>query len=152
MREEMLAGLGWAYLTVDRPRVPRGQAAGVRELPNLNADAFDVTWRKTEGAYSPTTMYRDYAISPRLIHWESPSAQRADAAVTHRYVEHEQRGRHILLFARESKHGPMGTQPLMFLGTARYRSHEGERPVSFVWELDRALPADFYLASQVLTG
>ena len=110
-REEMLAGLGWAYLDGDRPRVPRGQAAGVRELPNLDADAFDVTWRKTQAAYSPTTMYRDYAISPRLIDWESPSAQRADAAVTHRYVEHEERGRHILLFARESKHGPMGTQP-----------------------------------------
>jgi hypothetical protein len=30
------------------------------------------------------------------------------------------------------------------LGTARYRSHEGERPIAFVWQLDHPLPADLY--------
>jgi Domain of unknown function (DUF3427) len=37
------------------------------------ADAFFVTLRKTERHYSPTTLYQDYAISPRLFHWESQS-------------------------------------------------------------------------------
>jgi hypothetical protein len=59
----MLAGLGWASCGPS-PRVPRGHAAGTRNVPALNADVFDITWRKTEKAYSPTTMYQDYAISP----------------------------------------------------------------------------------------
>ena len=32
------------------------------------------------------------------------------------------------------------------LGTASYVSHEGNRPIAFVWRLDRKLPADLYSA------
>ena len=38
-----------------------------------NVDAFFVTLKKSEADYSPTTMYRDYPISPTLFHWESQS-------------------------------------------------------------------------------
>jgi superfamily II DNA or RNA helicase/HKD family nuclease len=38
-----------------------------------NTDLFFVTLEKAEGHYSPSTMYRDYAISPELFHWESQS-------------------------------------------------------------------------------
>jgi hypothetical protein len=30
------------------------------------------------------------------------------------------------------------------LGTARYQSHENERPIAFVWELDQPLPPDVF--------
>jgi superfamily II DNA or RNA helicase/HKD family nuclease len=150
-REEMLAGIGWAYCG-ERPRVPKGHAAGTRDAPLLNASVFDITWRKTDKAYSPTTMYQDYAVSPQEVHWESPNGWSIDADSTRRCVEHEQRGRHILLFARESKLGPTGTQPLLFLGPARYVSHEGSRPVSFRWLLDRAMPTDFYESARVVAG
>ena len=150
-REEMLAAIGWAHCG-EKPRVPHGHALGTREAPDLAADVFDITWRKTEGAYSPTTMYQDYAISPQEIHWESPNNLDFDAATTRRYVEHAQRGRHVLLFARESKLGPIGTQPLLFLGPAQYVHHEGSRPVSFRWRLDRPMPIEFYESARVVAS
>ena len=150
-REEMLAGILWARSGTN-PRVPKGHAAGTREVSELAMDAFDITWRKTEKAYSPTTMYQDYAISPSEIHWESPNALAYDASTTRRYVEHESRGRSILLFARESKQGQSGTQPLLFLGPATYLHHEGSRPVSFRWRLDRPMPTEFYETARVVTA
>ena len=38
-------------------------------------DAFFVDLQKAERDYSPTTMYRDYAINRELFHWESQSTQ-----------------------------------------------------------------------------
>ena len=58
----------------------------------------------------------------------------------------------MLLFARESPDWEFGTRPYLFLGPAQYVSHQGERPVSFMWQLDEQLPADFTLASQLLAG
>ena len=52
---------------------------GVRWLPKAKADLFTITLDKTDGAFSPTTRYRDYAISRELIHWESQSVTRADS-------------------------------------------------------------------------
>jgi len=34
---------------------------------------FFVTLDKSEREYSPTTLYKDYAISPTQFHWESQS-------------------------------------------------------------------------------
>ena len=48
-----------------------GFREGVLYVPELNVDAFFVTLTKSEADYSPTTMYRDYPISPTLFHWES---------------------------------------------------------------------------------
>jgi hypothetical protein len=151
-REEMLAGLGWAYCDPAGGRPPQGHAAGTREIKILDADAFDITWQKAETAYSPTTMYRDYAISPREIHWESPNNLDGDSATTLRYVQHQAHDRHILLFAREAKQGPLGTQPLMFLGPATYVAHEGARPVAFRWKLDRPLPMEFFESARVVSA
>ena len=39
----------------------------------LRTDLFVVTLDNTHGHFSPTTRYRDYAISRDLIHWESQS-------------------------------------------------------------------------------
>jgi hypothetical protein len=129
-----------------------GHAAGTRQVPGLLAGAFDITWQKTERAYSPTTMYADHAISADEIHWESPNNLAHDAPTTRRYVEHEARGRSILLFARESKKGLLGTRPLMFLGPASYLSHEGSCPVAFRWRLHLPMPTDFFESARVMTA
>ncbi len=150
-REEMLAGLGWARCG-PAGRRPKGHAAGTREVADLRADAFDITWQKTEKAYSPTTMYADHAVSAQEIHWESPNALADDAATTRRYIEHEARGRSILLFAREVKRGPLGAQPMMFLGPASYVSHEGSRPVAFRWRLHRPMPTEHFESARVMTA
>lgn len=147
-RSEMLAALGAA----DFARSARGQISGVRYVSDIGADVFDMTWAKNEGEYSPQTMYRDYAISDRLVHWQSQNADRQHSDKIQRYINHSAQRSRILLFARESKKYELGTRPYLFLGDAEYVSHEGDRPVSFVWRLKEPMPADFLGRSQLLAG
>ncbi len=136
-RDEILTGLGhW-----DMDRRPDFRE-GVLHLAARKVDAFFVTLHKTEDAYSPTTMYEDYAISDCLFHWQSQSTTSADSPTGRRYIRHRREGYTPLLFVREHKYVPGGlASPYAFLGPARYVSHEGSRPMSIVWQLDTPMPA-----------
>ena len=113
---------------------------GVREVKDERADALVFTLDKSSGAFSPTTRYRDYAISPTLIHWESQSTTRADSDTGLRYRNHEKNGRSIMLFCRLND----ADRSFWFLGPASYRSHTGEKPMAITWELATPLPGDLY--------
>jgi len=115
---------------------------GVLYLEDLPADLFAFTLDKTAGSFSPTTRYRDYAISRDLIHWESQSVTRADSETGRRYREHAARGSHVLLFARLST----SERAFHFLGPATYVRHEGEQPMAITWKLEYRLPGDLYQA------
>lgn len=126
-----------------------GQAAsattwreGVRWVEAVPADLLAFTLNKSKGRFSPTTRYRDYAISRDLIHWESQSMTRASSQTGQRYQHHDRDGSAILLFARESA----ADRAFTFLGTARYVSHESEQPMAITWKLDHKLPGDLYAA------
>lgn len=147
-RAEMLTAVGHGTME----KSPYDNREGVIRAKDLRADVFNVTWQKVEGRYSPHTMYRDYAMTDRLIHWQSQHADREASAKIQRYIHHAENGDRILLFARETPDWEFGTRPYMFLGTAQYVQHEGERPVSFVWRLDQPLPTDFFMASKLLAG
>jgi len=134
-RLEILA----AFQPADRARVAAWQT-GVRWLPDAGADLFAFTLDKTSGQFSPTTRYRDYAISSRLIHWESQSVTRAESETGRRYREHARRGTSVMLFARERA----DERAFWFLGPATYVRHEGERPMAIVWRLHHPLPGDLY--------
>jgi hypothetical protein len=112
----------------------------VRYLDDAGLDLFAFTLDKTGGGFSPTTRYQDYAISRTLIHWESQSTTSAASPTGQRYIHHVERGTKVLLFARLHN----DDRAFWCLGTARYRSHEGDRPIGFVWELDHQLPPDLY--------
>ena len=94
--DELLSGLGRATLA----RPPSLDREGVRYVEDVKADVFTFTLQKSERDYSPTTMYRDYAISQELIHWESQSTTSVESKTGHRYLHHREIGSHILLFAR----------------------------------------------------
>jgi hypothetical protein len=113
---------------------------GVRYAQNLPADIFAFTLDKTSGQFSPTTRYRDYAISRDLIHWESQSTTREDSDTGTRYQRHESLGHHILLFARLSS----ADRAFYFLGPATYVSHVGELPMAVTWRLHQSLPGDLF--------
>ena len=98
-REEILAALGFASLR----RAPSTMREGVAWCESANADAFLITLKKTETDYSPTTMYRDFALSPELFHWESQSTTSAASPTGQRYIHHRERGSHILLFVRRDE-------------------------------------------------
>ena len=134
-RIEILAALGLH----DGGKIPAWQS-GVYEAKAANAELFAFTLDKSSGSFSPTTRYRDYAISRTLIHWESQSITRADSATGLRYRNHERDGRTILLFTRLRT----DDRAFWFLGPATYRGHVGERPMAITWELHHPLSGDLY--------
>jgi hypothetical protein len=136
-RLEILA----ACLPEDRSTVAPWQT-GVRWLPEVKLDLFAFTLDKTKGEFSPTTRYRDYAISRELVHWESQSVTRADSETGLRYRNHASKGPSVWLFARES----VDERAFWFLGPAKFVSHEGELPMAITWRLDHPLPGDLFQA------
>jgi hypothetical protein len=101
---------------------------------------FAFTLDKTTGQFSPTTRYRDYAVSRELIHWESQSSTRADSETGQRYQRHEAIGTSIMLFARLRS----DDRAFWFLGPASYVKHESELPLAVTWRLDHPLPGDLF--------
>ena len=145
-REEILTALDYAHLK----RLPNSFQSGVLWAEEWRSDAFLFTLTKSETDYSPTTMYRDYAISPSLFHWETQSATSVASPTGRRYINHAREGSAILLFAREHKVNELGTAPYLFLGTGRYVSHSGDRPIAITWRLDRPMPTETFTASTVV--
>ena len=143
-REEILAALGFASLR----RTPSTMREGVAWCEAVNADAFLITLNKSDRDYSPTTMYRDFALSPDLFHWESQSTTSSSSPTGERYIHHRERCSHILLFVREAKTNALGTAPYVFLGPADYVSHERNKPMAITWRLHRPMPTEVYLASR----
>ncbi len=117
---------------------------GLTSTSDERYDAFFVDLQKAERDYSPTTMYRDYAISRELFHWESQSTQTPRQPRVRRWIEHQQRGGSILLFVRDKKRSELGTQPFTFLGPVTYVDHRGERPVAFTWQLPEQMPEELF--------
>jgi hypothetical protein len=89
-------------------------------------------------------MYRDYAISRELFHWESQSRQTPEQPTVQRYIQHGDRGTNVLLFVREQRRNELGTSPFYFLGPVSYVKHEGDRPVAFTWRLHSPMPEEVF--------
>ena len=138
-RAEVVAALGSGDGV--KAKVTQG---GVLWVPTAESDVFFVDLKKAERDYSPTTMYRDYAINRELFHWESQSRQTPAQPTVQRYIDHAARGSRILLFVRERKTFELGTQSFSFLGPVSYVEHRGERPVSFTWRLPAPMPAELF--------
>jgi hypothetical protein len=136
-RIEILAAFGVG----DGAKVAPWQT-GVYWARAAGADLFAFTLDKTTGQFSPTTRYRDYAISRELIHWESQSTTRADSETGLRYQQHLQRGASVMLFARLRS----DDRAFSFLGPADYVSHESELPMAITWRLHHRLPGDLFAA------
>jgi superfamily II DNA or RNA helicase len=113
---------------------------GVRWVPEARTDLLAFTLDKTSGKFSPTTRYRDYAISRDLIHWESQSVTRADSATGQRYQRHMELGSTVQLFARSRA----DERAFWFLGPGTYVSHESETPMAVTWRLRHSLPGDLF--------
>ncbi|MGH8227323.1 MAG: DUF3427 domain-containing protein [Steroidobacteraceae bacterium] len=136
-RVEILAGFGVG----EGAKVTPWQT-GVYWASNARCDLLAFTLDKTTGQFSPTTRYRDYAISTELIHWESQSTTRTDSDTGRRYQNHAVAGTHIMMFARERS----DDRAFYFLGPATYVKHESEQPMAITWRLQKPLPGDLFAA------
>ena len=114
---------------------------GVYWAKQAKADLLAFTLDKTSGQFSPTTRYRDYAISRELMHWESQSVttrrQRDGAALP---ATTQPMGTSIMLFARLRT----DDRAFWFLGPATYVKHESETPMAVTWRLKHPLPGDLF--------
>ncbi len=146
-REEITAALDWASFA----RTPQVMRQGVFHAKDWNADALLVTLRKSEKDFSPTTMYRDYAISSELFHWESQSVTTQHSPTGQRYLRQREDGNNIVLFSRDFADSALGTaEPFLALGTCDFVQAEGERPIAITWRLHRPMPQDHFQAASVL--
>ena len=146
-RDEILAAFG---------RLSFARRSSIREGVyfdrDTNTDLFFVTLEKTEGHYSPSTMYRDYAISPELFHWESQSQTSVDSETGQRYLHQRNRNTNVILFVRHRKYEDGRTAAYTCLGPADYVSHKGSRPIAITWRLRHAMPDDFFRGARVAVG
>ncbi|MEO6326300.1 MAG: DUF3427 domain-containing protein [Thermoanaerobaculia bacterium] len=136
-RVEILA----AFDVGENARVAAWQT-GVYWAREARADLLAFTLDKTSGGFSPTTRYRDFAISRDLIHWESQSVVRSDSETGKRYQHHQSLGTSVMLFARLRS----DDRSFYFLGPASYVKHESELPMAVTWRLDHTLPGDLFAA------
>ena len=144
-RDEALAAFGITN--------PNSVREGVRYVEPERADLFFVTLQKTEEHFSPSTMYRDRAITPDLFQWESQSTTAVGSKTGQRYINHHDHGSSVHLFVRETRRTSSDmAAPYLYAGQAQYASHRNERPIEFIWRLERELPADVYHAAKAVAG
>lgn len=147
-RDEVLAAIGRASLAK-----PFTHREGPLWDKATNTDYFFITLEKSEKYYSPSTRYRDYAISPEVFHWESQSQTRENSPTGQRYVNHQDRGSNVMLLVRPRNKDANGrTVPFTFLGPATYVEHKGERPMAILWALHRPMPLDFFSQAKIVAG
>ncbi|GAA4359888.1 DEAD/DEAH box helicase [Paeniglutamicibacter cryotolerans] len=141
-RSEVLAALEYGSLEMGKGVSHR---EGVAWCPASSTDAFFVTLNKDEKVHSPNTLYKDYAISSDLFHWESQNATSPKSPTGRRYLDRKSHGSHILLFTRDIGKDSQGlSQPFTCLGTADLVQHRGEKPIAITWKLKRDMPVDVY--------
>lgn len=121
------------------PQRRRSHREGILRLADLRTELLFVTLDKSEGGFSPTTSYRDYAISRDHFHWETQNSAAEDTPTGRRYVEQERNGWRFFLFVRETRR-----DAFVALGPVRYVTHTGERPMGVTWKLDSPMPAALF--------
>lgn len=144
-REEVLAALQYGSLELGKNVQHR---EGVAWCPATSTDAFFVTLNKDDKKHSATTMYKDYAISPELFHWESQNATSPTSPTGRRYLDRASHGSGILIFTRDTADDETGlTVPYTCLGQVDYMQHSGEKPIAITWKLHRPMPANVFVTA-----
>jgi superfamily II DNA or RNA helicase/HKD family nuclease len=134
-RREIAAGVGFVNAGDKSPTLQ----GGILGLKDVKRELLFVTLDKSGKDFSPTTRYRDYAISPELFHWETQGAASVSRPSGRRYLDSETNGWSFYLFVRTD---PEAT--FAFLGRVHYVAHSGDRPIGITWKLEAKMPALLY--------
>ena len=97
-------------------------------------------------AASPTTRYRDYAISRDRFHWETQAIASVTRPSGRRYIGPDLTIS-FFLFVRTDKESAYA-----FLGRVRHVSHSGDRPIGITWQLEQPMPAALYERYTTVVG
>jgi hypothetical protein len=137
--KDIQAALGKADLATAGQR-----GVGVLHINELKTYALLITFQKTEKEFSPSTMYADYPVSRKLMHWESQSSTTRRSATGQNLIDHKERGYTILIFARSLKKQNGCTVPFTYLGPAERVRYESEKPIKMIWQLRHAMPVEMF--------
>lgn len=137
---EILAGL--RENTLERSTPFR---EGVIYLSDISTDVFFVTLNKDETIHRPTTMYRDYAVSETVFHWETQNRTAPDTPTGLRYQQVGSEGVKALLFVRITDN-----DPFCFLGPVEYLTHSDSKPMKIMWQLPTPIPENILLPAQAI--
>lgn len=100
---------------------------------------------KDDRTSTATMMYKDYAISLELFHWESQNATSAGGPTGRRYLDRASHGSKILIFTRGTAGYKTGlTVPYTCLGQVDYVQDTAEKPIAITWKLQRSVSEDVY--------
>ena len=133
-RREIAVGVGY----VSAGDKSLNLQTGILKLKDTKQELLFVTLDKSSKDFSPTTRYRDYAISTDRFHWETQAGASVTRPSGKRYVDPSSDWR-FYLFVR--------TDPgaaFCFLGPVRYATHEGDRPIAVTWQLETPMPASLF--------
>jgi superfamily II DNA or RNA helicase/HKD family nuclease len=130
-RREIVAAVGF----VAQGEKKKSLQGGILSLEDRRELLF-VTLDKSGSGFSPTTRYRDYAISRDLFHWETQGAASVTRPSGRRYVESPGNGMTFHLFVRSAPR-----EAFAYLGPVQYQGHGGDRPISITWRLEHPMPA-----------
>lgn len=134
-RREIAAAVG--YIQPGKPKnVPQ---SGILKLDESRRELLFVTLDKSGRTFSPTTRYRDYALSPDTFHWETQTAASASRPSGQRYLASTTNGWSFYLFVRADPDAAYA-----FLGPAKYESHTGDRPIAITWRLEHPMSAALF--------
>jgi superfamily II DNA or RNA helicase/HKD family nuclease len=144
--DQLMCGLtGNVRRSYSRPR------EGVVYIEEHRFDVLLITLNKAIERYSPSTMYKDYAISRELFHWQSQSTTTQISERGKRNLLHMELGITPLIFVRPNPEDEFGeTAPYMFLGPADCEAFEGERPINVTWRLRIPMPAGLFERTRVV--
>ncbi|QXQ10044.1 DUF3427 domain-containing protein [Paeniglutamicibacter sp. Y32M11] len=147
-RSEILAALDYGSLEQGKGVNHR---EGVAWCPQASTDALFVTLDKDEAVHKPNTLYKDYAISSRLFHWESQNATSTTSPTGQRYLNRKDHDSHILLFTRDAAKDIDGlVMPFTCLGTVDYVKHEGSKPIAITWKFQREMPVSVFTSANAV--
>ena len=136
-RREIMAAVGFAK-PGQKGKIPQG---GILKLEAERREILLVTLDKSSASFSPTTRYKDYAISPSLFHWETQGRASVSRPSGRRYLDSPGNGWSFYLFVREAQDS---AAEYAFLGPVRVHVHSGDRPIAITWNLENAMPAGLF--------
>ena len=122
-------------------KLGRWQVFGTQYNADRKFAMVFVTLNKSDKEYSPSTLYEDYAISPRQFHWQSMNKVRCNSNEGRRITEQLTNGWKYLLFVRDRKQDEFGfTNAYYCLGFMNYHSSHGECPMNVIWDMQQSIP------------
>lgn len=120
---------------------------GVLAFREEKLELFFVTLDKSSG-FHERIAYHDYAVSPRLFHWQTQNSAGPDTSTGKRYVESLSNGWRFHLFVRVDKNAAYRTcGPVRITGPDDIT---GDRPMNITWHLDVPLPTHLFREFSVL--